>query len=133
MTAKDEIILITLLDKLAKELNENAVKKGFWDSENILLKSVDNPSLKARIIQLHDAEKIALEHSELSERLERLRKDPDAMDEHCPEFKNIEIEPADLIIRTLDWCARRNLRIGAAIFAKHNFNMTRPHKHGKAF
>ena len=71
--------------------------------------------------------------SELAERLETLRKDPNKMDEHCPEFLNVEIEVADLIIRALDFSGRRNLRIGEAIIAKMKYNAGREFMHGKKF
>lgn len=127
------------INYLADSCYKYAKIKGFWDDEDKLLHFVDFPDApnnekwKNRILSLFNSEKIALEHSELSERLETLRKDPDKIDEHCPEFKNIEIECADLIIRCLDFCGRRNLRIGEAIVAKMAFNETREHMHGKNF
>lgn len=54
-------------------------------------------------------------------------------DKHCPEFLNSEIEMADAVIRIMDYCKSKNYRLPAAIVAKHNFNTTRPHKHGKKF
>jgi hypothetical protein len=71
--------------------------------------------------------------SELAERLECLRKNPEKMDEHCPDFLNLEIEVADLIIRALDFSGRRNLRIGEALQAKMKYNESRTYKHGKVF
>ena len=71
--------------------------------------------------------------SELAERLETLRKNPTKQDEHCPDFLNLEIECADLIIRCLDFCGRRNLRIGEAVVAKMKYNEGREFKHGKNF
>ena len=133
----DRAIMADLLDDLATLCYENARSKGFWESETELVTAIsDLPNGEAmgqRIMQLHDIEKVALEHSELSERLERLRKDPNKMDEHCPEFLNLEIEAADLIIRVMDWCGRRNLRIGEAVMAKMKYNATREYKHGKSF
>jgi predicted KAP-like P-loop ATPase len=124
---------------LAQYCNKNAEDHGFWDDENIILNIVEHSTysgsegIKRRIISLFNSEKIALEHSELSERLEASRNSSTKMDEHCPEFFNIEIECADLIIRCLDFCARRNLRIGDAVIAKMKYNKTRPYKHGKNF
>jgi len=42
----------------------------------------------------------------------------------------VEEELADIIIRALDTAAAMGLRIGDAIKAKHEYNLTRSHKHG---
>ena len=68
-------------------------------------------------------EAIALMHSELSEALEGIRKDK--MDDHLPAFSNETVEMADCIIRILDYCKGFNLPIGAAIYAKLQYNAKR--------
>jgi hypothetical protein len=117
---------------LCHETHENSKNKGFWDEEDAILKfAPENSMLHNRILQLFNAEKIALAHSELSEALEVSRRDITRPDENCPEFTNYEIEWADLIIRAAEYCERRGLRLGEAIIAKHNYNTSRPFKHGK--
>lgn len=103
-----------VLDELARSFNKNSVIKGFWEGEYNI------------------GEKIALIHSELSEALEAVRHG-NPPDEHCPEFTSLEIELADTIIRIGDLAAHLGLRLGEAVCAKHVFNTTRPHKHGKNF
>lgn len=98
-------------------VHEWAVENGFWDG------GVESRNL---------GEQIALMHSELSELLEANRRDKGA-DEHCPEFSNVEIEAADLILRLLDTATAYGWRIGDAIIAKHNYNTTRPRKNGKKY
>ena len=145
MTETMELAILDALATLTLQCNATAVNKGFWEDEDILLKYINDtclgtdltPSgiqwLKKRILSLFNAEKIALEMSELAERLETLRENPIKMDEHCPEFLSIEVECADLIIRCLDFCGRRQLRVGEALVAKMKYNTTRGHKHGKKF
>jgi len=116
---------VHVINQLATVVYRWAVDKGFWESEDRELGTKRN-----------DGEMIALMHSELSELLEAIRGANHGAylaDEHCPEFSNVEIECADLIIRMLDFCGGRQLRIGEALMAKINYNYSRMHKHGKAF
>lgn len=76
----------------------------------------------------NQGEMIALMHSELSEGLEAIRKN--LMSDHLPEFKGIEEELADVLIRILHYAHRFELRVGEAVLAKMEFNETRPFKHG---
>lgn len=84
--------------------------------------------------------KIALQHGELSEMLESVRKNL-GPDDHCPEFTCEEVELADLILRSMNYATDRKLRLAEAIVAKNEFNRNRADhskegraaEHGKRF
>ena len=97
----------------SEDVHQNAIEKGFWNGER------------------NDGEMIALMHSELSEALEGLRK-PSQSDK-IPEFSQVEEEMADVVIRVLDYCKGRKIRLIEAMQAKHRYNKNRERMHGKKF
>jgi len=125
-------LVIDVVNYLAKEFHENAKNKGFWEDLDGMLNELPF-KYHQRLELMAISEKLLLINTEISELYEGIR-DPklsDAMDHHCPNFTNFEIEVADIIYRTLDLAKRFHLRIGEALIAKHEFNKTREYKHGK--
>ena len=69
------------------------------------------------------AEMMALEHSEISERLEAVRKNLPS--DHLPGFSGEEEEAADSLIRLMDYCGHRGIDLGKVYVAKLQYNATR--------
>ena len=115
MKEHKEAQTITGINQVAREIHENAVEHGWWDEERGF------------------PEVIALIHSEVSEALEEYRnhREPTEIyigDKGKPE--GIPYELADVIIRILDYCGYAGIDIDAAITEKHEYNKTRPYRHG---
>ena len=116
------------ISELQKEVHENAKDKGWWDDGD------RNP-----------LEICALIHSEVSEAVEDFRKetpfcyqmqndeqiifgDKKWINQYKPEGPATEL--ADAIIRCLDYAGRMEWDLEGILIAKHEFNKTRPHRHG---
>lgn len=139
-----ESLCVAGLNEFARDVHENAVAHGWWETEREF------------------GTIIALCHSELSEALEEHRSGrpmiycgseskecetaptPDTVEVGGKSFKtpcvscNLEhkkpegvaIELADCIIRILDYCGHAGIDIEEAIRIKHEYNKTRPYRHG---
>lgn len=99
---------------LTHAVHANAVEHGWWEEDR-------------------GTEPLLLMHTEISEAVEALREgNPES--KKIPGHSHVAEELADVVIRVLDYCGKHNINIGAAITAKHEFNRSRPYRHGgKAF
>ena len=105
---------MTDINEIAKEIHKNAVAHGWWEETRTF------------------PEIVALIHSELSEALEEYRSNHGVTEvyQEAEKPEGVPIELADAIIRILDYCGYAGIDIVAALERKHEYNKTRPYRHG---
>lgn len=125
-----------MLNELSMAIHDNAVRHGWWDEERSF------------------GDIVALCHSELSEALEEYRENRPMVWHYKAESsysdglvtgsltienetptdgskpEGIAVEMIDCIIRILDWCGKENIDVDKLIELKHEYNKTRPYRHG---
>jgi len=110
MNDSEEYKYLEMFDMAANEIHMTAIEKG-WDCEN-----------------QDEGKTLMLIVSELAEGLEGLR--GDLMSDKITDFKMIEEELADAIIRIKHYAKAKKYRVGEAVLAKMKYNQGRSYKHG---
>jgi hypothetical protein len=125
------------INKLAKSNHKLALKKGFWDDEELNVSYPDGLHIFQKTVSIDQtAQKLGMIHCEISEAFEESRKTDDYTKVyyskgHKPEGFGIEL--ADALMRILDLAERRGVDMEKCICLKIKYNKTRPYKHGKRY
>lgn len=106
-------------DYIQKKCHELSKKNGFWPPMEEIAKPYEKLA------------KLALIQSEISECLEAARSNEEVMDKHLVDMPAEAVELADAVIRIMDYAEAYDLPVADAILDKHEFNSSRPYKHGK--
>lgn len=133
------------LNNFADAVHENAVKHGWWDTERglpeVLMLCVSELSealeeyRRGRPLLYYpcNAGGVCCEEDGSATCGSRPH-DPENPDAPCSaqskKPEGVAVELADCMIRILDYCGRAGIDIEEVIQIKHEYNKTRPYKHG---
>lgn len=107
-------------------VHRNARNKGFHPDDEPERTYIANQcnNMHAEVTELWDAWRAGkeVEPCDKAAAMEKLG---------LPMLTTTEEELADIVIRAMDVAARLGVDIESVVWAKHQYNLTRPHKHGK--
>lgn len=103
------------IKELQKEVHENAKVHGWWE----------NPPTIGELLMLIT--------TEVAEAFEEVRKGKEVNETYYADngkMEGVPSELADIVIRVMDLCEHYGIDLEKVILEKHEFNKTRPYKHG---
>lgn len=106
---------VEMLDNLANDLHASSYNAGWWHDQETGECKLDDI--------FYQTSKLLLIHSEVSEATEGLRRD--ISDDKLPQYSMEAVELADVVIRSLEYCAAKQIPIGEIIKEKMKFNHVR--------
>ncbi len=121
-----------MINKLSEVAHQNAINKGFFETE---------PNLGQMLCLIHAEVSEALEadregkyvNSKITNILEIPGDEAFTMAFKLHVKDSFEDELADVMIRVLDLAGFKKIDLESHILAKMRYNATRPHKHGKKY
>jgi NTP pyrophosphatase (non-canonical NTP hydrolase) len=108
------------INETAEVIHKNSVAHGFYDEPRTFDRHM--MLIVGEATEAHEEFRSGRHFTEIYYNAENL---------HKPE--GIPVELADIIIRVLDTAYHLGIDIGAAMKLKHEYNVTRPYKHGRQF
>lgn len=119
-------------NELTDEINKNARAKGFWEDEDWVKELPLSLLERDPLLRAFKSQKLKLMDDEISEAHEAVRSNnPPSV--KAEGFNQLEEELADVVIRIMDFGRYHDLDIAGAILKKHQYNLSRPYKHGRKF
>jgi hypothetical protein len=132
------------INELTEEVHENAVKQGWWEEKKSFgdIIALCHTELSEAFEEHRNGHKpteiyfhCTLDGVSEDDECDDINKDcyfREGNGDICVKAKpeGIPIELADCIIRILDYCGHEGIDIDHAIKIKHEYNKTRPYKHG---
>lgn len=116
------------INEIADMVHENAKAKGFHPQDEhpdlFLGNQINN--LHCEVSELWEAHRNGIFNVPTDKKIKML-----TIGGVTKLMTNAEEEYADIIIRALDQCKRLDIDIEECIMKKHEYNITRPYKHGK--
>jgi len=123
------------LNEAAKNIHALAVSKGWWEEDRtlpeILMLCVSE--LSEALEEYRDGRPTLYCKRKATDNEKHLTFDPancEPQGEKGEKPYGIAVELADCIIRILDYCGRTGIDIEEALALKHEYNKSRPHRHG---